>query len=331
MSALNTGLDTLQYRIVVLTDDTEPFNDLPVHSILLEPRDIAEGMGIHKFHHRMKIACTLRVLHSAEITVHVDTDTIFTQSPQIMFDRLKSNTLAVHVVEATWGGHSSHDHYKLTNNTLSKEGLVSNKTKMINAGVIGIVREDEALLRESLQVMDKYYPLSGKVFCFDQMALSFTAYKKQYKIITCSDVLTHYWSKKRAVSARLTAFFEKHPERPPTRAAFNDISKIKATPPKPNLCSKLLYKIHAFTFPKQIRISALMLLYARHNYSDDLNQRARTFWLNEAIRRHKKRTASGPLFAENNLEELANRLLPVEDAKHFSKILHAQNRADSFA
>jgi hypothetical protein len=144
---------------------------------------------------------------------------------------------------------------------LQSAGLVQDQgVRMFNAGVIGINCADAGFLETPLDLLDRFYPDLGKIYIFEQICISVATHGR-LKLNTCVDVLSHYWSRKKIVRAKIQVWFEKHKDAPLSEAAIFDLARINVHIPRPNLLTRLRIKLALPLFPKAMRQFAKEILY----------------------------------------------------------------------
>ncbi|MCS7004075.1 MAG: hypothetical protein NZM38_01970 [Cytophagales bacterium] len=205
--------------VFIYTDQIEFFiKKLPtycnIHFVELSQKQIQQWQGSYGFVHRLKIEllkdfCS-RLCESTAI-LYVDTDTVFRQSPQVLYDKIQQGFLLMHQAEGTL--QSEHNPIlKKTNRFFKNKSFlidntnikVSPQTMMYNAGVLGFLAKETSLLERILAFTDEIYPLFRK-HIVEQLAFSF--FFQQHQIQTTSNEILHYWNFKEFRSV-LKEFFE---------------------------------------------------------------------------------------------------------------------------
>ena len=88
------------FRIVVYTDDSAAFGELPVHLELLSEKVLAEWAGPCDFNHRRKIFAIKNALEKfGDRLIYCDADTFFVKHPKKAFARVRPGHTLMHIGE----------------------------------------------------------------------------------------------------------------------------------------------------------------------------------------------------------------------------------------
>jgi hypothetical protein len=188
----------------VLEDATE------VTYVFIEPAQWRAWRGEIDFVHRVKIKVLQHAAaHYAGQLLYVDTDTIFTQSPALIFTALGRGERFMHVGEGRLGDGNPLN--RKINRALQQAsggpalvgGAIGPATHMYNAGVLGLRSLDAPLLAEVLALTEQLYRLYPK-HVMEQLAFS-VVWARSGPVREAAPWVYHYWNLKeiRPVLAQL--------------------------------------------------------------------------------------------------------------------------------
>jgi hypothetical protein len=210
-------------EILIYTDKPEFFKDyeaaLPLQYRRISSDEIRRWRGDIDFVHRVKIEVLLDAVRThAGAFLYADTDIVFLQSVERIFEGIEAGRRYMHVQEYRLRDEVNPVGVKFRK-FLSKQGplewagrreTISLDTAMWNAGVLGFSDADKALLEEVLAFTDAVYPLFHK-HIVEQFAFSLTFARAGQVYATCREIL-HYWSLKE-MRDYLASFFLHFQER----------------------------------------------------------------------------------------------------------------------
>jgi hypothetical protein len=110
MSALRfKALTDRQWRIVIYTDNLDPYRQLDATLEYLDADTMREWAGPASFGHRRKILALQHSLKKYGPSVLVDSDTYFQKSPRRLFDRIGPGNIIMHLCEGRFDRFSHPD------------------------------------------------------------------------------------------------------------------------------------------------------------------------------------------------------------------------------
>jgi hypothetical protein len=193
-----------EFGVVVITDMPEKFVDFSeVFSLEVRKMDFAEMIalrGSHGFVLRPKIALIERVHSELQGNLlFIDTDTIVRRKLDGMFRGIQEGFCYLHTKE--WplrSGRKSNPELcpRDLNFTLSSGTRIqiNGETEMWNSGVVGIPATAGALLRDALELCDRYYEVFPG-WHVEQFSLSIML-QATNKLRGCRREVFHYWHNK---------------------------------------------------------------------------------------------------------------------------------------
>jgi hypothetical protein len=192
------------FRVVVLTDNGGPFEWLKQHldiEVRAVDRDwIEETRGPKKFALRTKLIAIRDTLYEDLANVlFVDTDTIHLRKIDVLFDKLEQGLCFLHKKEWPLSkGRLKHPElcprdleFTLASGTRIH---IDGNTEMWNSGVVGIPATNGALLRDALELCDRYYEVFPG-WHVEQFSLSIIL-QATGKLRSCRRDIFHYWHNK---------------------------------------------------------------------------------------------------------------------------------------
>jgi hypothetical protein len=182
----------------VITDQDDLGYSLPVEVLHLEREELARWTENGAYNHRAKPLATLKLLDHYKCPVAmIDTDTFFTDSPHKIFERISSSNSVMHAFEYSIGDQPIWSKLlQMIDGEITINGYtVQTRSPMFNSGVIGLTAENQYLLKDAIEVIDRLYALDP-VFNIEQFAIGLTLSTKT-KLHICSDIVRHYWGPER--------------------------------------------------------------------------------------------------------------------------------------
>lgn len=192
------------FRVVVLTDNGDPFEwlkehlDLDVRSV---DRDwIEESRGSNNFALRTKLIAIRDILYEDLANVlFVDTDTIHLRKIDLLFDKLEHGFCFLHKKEwALKKGRLKHPElcpqdlkFELNSGSRIK---INGETEMWNSGVVGIASKNRHLIIDALDLNDQFYEINPS-WHVEQFSLSIIL-QKTGRLLGCRQKIFHYWHNK---------------------------------------------------------------------------------------------------------------------------------------
>lgn len=188
----HTRADGSDIKIVMICDEANARHDLPVDLIIFNETQFCEWTENGTYTHAAKLNALLLALRTLNGQVAlIDTDTVFLDHPQRVFDRIGPGRSAMHVHEKPIG-ESPVWQPLLDSAPAQVEGFaIDASSAMNNSGVIGVNSKDIGLIEEALKLMLSLYKIHP-VFNIEQFAVT-QALLKGTRVSTVADVIYHYW------------------------------------------------------------------------------------------------------------------------------------------
>lgn len=195
-------------RIRIFTDAPTRFR-LLTNAVSVVPlmRDrIVQGMGPHRFIHRLKLDLLLDQYRNSNSTLlYCDGDTLFTGPIGPYLERISPSASLMHALEVgVWTGpdrqlrhmrrHLSHDP--------SHPLYVPPGAIMFNAGIIGISPAHVGCLHDAIRFTDAATCLA-RSHTWEQLAIS-VAIGRRTTIVDSQSMVRHYWAYRRVYSAAVS-------------------------------------------------------------------------------------------------------------------------------
>ncbi len=198
------------FEIVVVTDDPAPLRaligDPPQLRYLVFPGEQRQcWQGSIGYVHRMKPNAFGWAIDQLDNTLDpvwafIDSDTVFTNSPDAWFDAVAQGAVVLHAQEGTVDGNRSHSRsQRRLADTCAKHAVavrgqvkrISGASAMWNSGVIGLRASQREILGETVALIDTLYPVVP-IHTIEQVALSLILQDRQQPVKTCEDSVLHY-------------------------------------------------------------------------------------------------------------------------------------------
>lgn len=195
--------NTFPATIVVYTDNREYLNRYLPSWIIYEELTVSKlkaWRGENNFVHRVKVEMLIDMCqkYSGNI-LYLDTDTVFTESPDILFRAIANDIKVMHTCEGRLSNTRNPIFNKLVRFLHNRKFEVNGKVisiasgqEMWNAGVLGFPAENVSLLKDVLSLTDMLYKQYPK-HIMEQLAFSriFT----NDKLLTAAEKqIFHYWN-----------------------------------------------------------------------------------------------------------------------------------------
>ncbi len=201
-------------RILVYTDRPDEFEKLPVEPVLLDKDTIRRWKGPYGFAHRIKIELLRSLFKKSDRhLVFVDSDTVWTRSPEGIYKSLQEGCAVMHVRENQLSNSFFPQYLAVLKNTdlIKKESIPVVPVEqfwMYNAGVLGLPSTTApSFLEETLRLCDllsRSVPLAME--WVEQVAFSYIFLGHGMRIDTCDSDLHHYWRDSFEFGRRLKKF-----------------------------------------------------------------------------------------------------------------------------
>lgn len=209
------GRSRLGFNIIVFTDMPERFDWLkawlPLDARLLTRDQIPELSGPHGFLLRAKIAVMAQIHdETCGNLLFIDTDTILRGRLENIFRGVASGECFLHKME--WPLHKGRKlHPELCPRDLDftlasgTQIQIDGETEMWNSGVVGIPATAGALLRDALELCDRFYDVFPG-WHVEQFSISIVLQKTR-KLHGCRREVFHYWHNKPIFNKYTGRFF----------------------------------------------------------------------------------------------------------------------------
>ncbi len=215
LSRLHTAEELSKLQVWIYTDDPAWFgalnSTLNIHCREINQELIKAWRGQADFVHRVKAEALKDCMAGRNGNIlYVDTDSVFTQKINKLWEDIEQGALYMHNFEGVVSSCSNATLTKL-NEFLNKslQILINNKPiqelGMWNAGVLGFNTKYRYITEEVLVFCDEVYPQYPK-HIVEQFAFSIY-FQQAGNIKTAAPYLVHYWNLKEARSV-LASFFE---------------------------------------------------------------------------------------------------------------------------
>ncbi len=183
--------DPKKTRIVFYTDRPEKIRSWPVICESIAGQ-IDEMKGPLVFGFRIKLCCLLKCAGTFPGNiVHMDTDTIVQKPVQKLVDKLGKGRAVMYCREILGNRFPHFDGFQMQFPDGLKYGY-GPESRMFNAGVIGIHRDDLKILKAALAMCDALL-LQGKRDHAEQFAMSEALRIYGLKILEARSVVAHYY------------------------------------------------------------------------------------------------------------------------------------------
>ncbi|MFJ3486990.1 hypothetical protein ACIPL1_26780 [Pseudomonas sp. NPDC090202] len=270
------------FDIQVFSDNPEPYRDLPVRVRPFDSQTRQAWSGPHHYGFRCKHEVARCVLAEAEKVILIDTDTFFLASPMALFERVRPDSLLCNALRLRYADCKDTILYTALAETLVRRNLADDQMSLINSGVIGLTRNNIAVLDSSLALMDEFFPLTPGAITLEEFCLGVAAYRS-LTVEQCPDLIHHYWSRKQVFRAKVRAWLRKHDSAPLSAHALADTAKVSPHLPRPASWQRLLYKAATLAVPGQQRQFVRELLYGCCEYPNEFDRACSHVWWEKAF------------------------------------------------
>lgn len=184
--------DGSDIQIVLICDEANTRHDLPVDLIVFEDAQFREWTENGTYTHAAKLNALLLALRTLGGQVALtDTDTVFLDHPERVFDRIAPGRSVMHVHEKPIG-ESSVWRPLLDSAPAEVEGFaIGASSVMNNSGIIGLDSANISLIEEALKLMLSLHKIHP-VFNIEQFAVTQGLLKGTH-VSTVEDLIYHYW------------------------------------------------------------------------------------------------------------------------------------------
>ncbi|WP_339543731.1 hypothetical protein [Pseudomonas sp. RA_35y_Pfl2_P32] len=198
--------------IRVLTDRPQNYAGWPVETIALSDEIMTAWQGSNGYHHRRKACAIAYGLTLAHKTLFVDTDTLFLDNPQRVFEHIGPGQYVMDRFEYDWRTVCERpDYLKLGTCLQPHEVTPDNGFKLYNSGLCGVTDGDNPLLARTIDLIDEWTRDSFDIHTIEQIALSFAMRDKP--VHEANRYIYHFFAEKGFFHAMQKHFFSLHGER----------------------------------------------------------------------------------------------------------------------
>lgn len=179
-------------QIILICDEANVRYDIPVDLMVFDDTQFLEWTENGTYTHAAKLNALLLALRTVGGKVALsDTDTVFLDHPDCLFDRIGPGRSVMHVHEKAIG-ESLVWQPLLDKAPAEVEGFaIDASSPMNNSGIIGVDFADIGLIEEALNLMLSLHKIHP-VFSIEQFAVT-QALLKGTHVSTVEDVIYHYW------------------------------------------------------------------------------------------------------------------------------------------
>jgi len=267
--------------IRVLTDQPQAFQGWPVDVVVLDAQRLADWTGEGGYSHRRKACAIAHASRWAEKTIFIDTDTVFLQSPQKLFQQVDAQRFLVDEVEMSWAEASHSAYYAgfTRGLTLSGEAPVDD-LRLCNSGVMGFALENAAIAERAIQRIDAWTQYASALHTIEQIAFSFELHGAQ--INEARGVISHYFAMKQYIHAILEIFFRRCGDQFDPSLCKQAL-KVPMQRPVPSWLGRLSVKWSLKRVPPELRGIGRKLLYGSGIGGDEYQRACKVIWWRSAI------------------------------------------------
>jgi len=303
---------TEPFHIRVFTDTPSFFEKLPVSTCLIDP----SWAGPHGYHFRIKHAVLKEVLQNCEKAILIDTDTFFRESPSALFRRVLPGKLLCNAIGRPLS--EAPDLPRAVLARLEQANLPFASLRQTNSGVIGLTRDDQNLLEQSIAWMDELRPLAPELYTLEELCLALAAHDS-LELNSCTDVIHHYWSRKGQFRAKIDAWVTKHHTYPLSEEAMHDAVLLNDRLPRPTQPYRGWQKLVTRLVPSERRQFFRELLYGCHAYPNEFDRACASVWWDKAVINAQERLGR-PLTPNELRAWLHDPLLKMLAGNHYSAL-----------
>ena len=288
LSALYHSTDEDRPAFVVITDTPEAFVDLPVTPEPIDKDELREWFGQEGYRHRSKPHALLKILHKAEKTVLVDSDTIFKKDPSGLFDKIRKDTVLVENIEDRWDKRKE-EYYNTCYDFLSSTYGIDKNLRHINSGLIGLTPSHKPVIQDTIKIIDQIYTPSGRLFHVEQFSLAVALTAHNLRPIRHPNILHHYWSQKNLYRAMAQSFMNSQSDLL-SDYAKQDFLKLSFSIPKPPWYYRWYCRLKAKRLKNRTHLRQFYLLLTKALYPyKPPNELVQTTMISRAITSLNKR------------------------------------------
>lgn len=205
---LQPDAKTWNFKFLIYTDRPEVFlnylSEYQENIVFqdLNAKKVSEYRGAIQFVHRVKIKVIEEFLSKEPAKLlYVDSDTYFLDSPNILFEKIHSANVLMHIKEGNIN-QKINPIFKKMHKFLKKNAFeldnkkfqISSETAMWNAGVIGINEKNLHDIKDAISLTDQMYSRYQK-HVMEQFAVSYVLARNN-QILATDNIIYHYWDHK---------------------------------------------------------------------------------------------------------------------------------------
>ena len=272
----------LPFDIQVFSDDPEPYRQLPVRVRPIDSDLRRQWSGPYHYQFRCKHVVARKVLQESQTAILIDTDTFFQASPMKLFERVQPDTLLCNAFQLRYEDCKETVLYTALAQTLARRKLADDQMRLINSGVIGLTHDNTSVLDQSIALMDEFFPLTPGAVTLEEFCLGVAAYRS-LKVEQCTDVIYHYWSRKKLFRAKVRAWLNKHGENPLSADALRDTGNVSPRVPRPSTWQRLMFKTATLAVPPAQRQFIREVLYGCCEYPNEFDRACSPVWWEKAF------------------------------------------------
>ncbi|AKJ98432.1 MULTISPECIES: hypothetical protein [Pseudomonas fluorescens group] len=231
LTALAHGKPSTLPRIRVLTDRPEDFQGWPVETLALSAERLAQWQGEHGYIHRRKACAIAAGLTLAQKTLFVDTDTLFLDDPDLLFQQIQPGQYLMDSFEYDWDYVCEREDYRRLGTHLAAHGVNrGNGFKLYNSGLCGVTDNDAGLLAQAIERIDQWTEGGFDIHTIEQIAISFGL--RHATVRETRRQVYHYFAEKRFFHTMQAHFFAQHGEafRPALVERCHEVPRSKPFP-----------------------------------------------------------------------------------------------------
>nr|WP_245614652.1 hypothetical protein [Pseudomonas parafulva] len=267
--------------IRVLTDEPQAFAGWPVEVVRLDAQTLQAWAPDGSYTHRRKACAIAQACEWAQKTIFIDTDTVFLQPAQRLFEQVGAGQFLIDEVESSWAKASRKRHYRALTRGLAATGqLPPDDLQLCNSGVLGLAHENAAVAQRAIARIDDWAAYSRELLTIEQIAFSFEIYGA--RINQARGLISHYYAMKPYLHAIQDVFFARHGEG--FHAYMPALAlQVPAYRPLPSWLMRVGVKLSLLRVPRELRGVARKLLYGSAISGDEYLQACKVVWWRSAI------------------------------------------------
>lgn len=282
LTALRLSSQQRKFTISVLTDNPKAFTGWPIRVVPVDKSTLERWAGPEGYIHRRKACAIKSGLEIADKSIFIDTDTIFSGDPEILFNRISDQECLMDQFEFRWAEATRRPDYAgLTKHLTQLRELPSPRLRLFNSGVCGLSSKHSAMIDLVIKRIDSWAFLQHELHTIEQIAISFEIKKLRIKL--ANDCVYHYFSKKPFFHAMLRVFFYAH-----GHGYSKELVKASAAVPTrislPKLKDRLFNNLKLSTLPRELRKAGRYYLLGRASNRCEYMMACRDVWWQKCVK-----------------------------------------------